>query len=407
MTLNWPQSYPGVHWYDQQEDQAVLDVLHPKAPFRYYGMSQPKYVEAFEETAKKLYGVRYALAINSGTGALITAMNALGIGPGCEVIVPTFMWVATIGAVVHANAIPVLCEVDESFNLDPKDLKRKITPRTRLIIAVHMTGAPCDMKAIMAIANRRGIPVLEDCAQCNGGAYKGKMIGSFGRISIFSLQINKNCTAGEGGLLVTNDQDLYYRLNAAHDVGVPWVDGGTRPDLGYVTWGNGRRMSELIGAVGSVQLQKLPKIVKHMRASKQRIKAKLKGIAGLSFRKIHDQKGDTGCFLTLILKNARTAAAVIDRLRAFGLPACRMAEYGMHVYYHIPQLVHKTPLSPAGNPWKLPQNAKSVYSYAKGACPKSDALFERSILISIPSCLTRAQENAATKAIKAAMAEQG
>ena len=148
-------------------------------------------------------------------------MTALGIGPGCEVILPAFFWVSTAGAVVGANAIPVLCEINESFCMDPEDLARKITPRTKLIVPVHMAGVPCDMKAIMAVANKHGIPVLEDCAQANGGSFDGQKVGTFGAAGIFSLQWNKNATAGEGGLLVTNDAALYERLNAAHDLGVP------------------------------------------------------------------------------------------------------------------------------------------------------------------------------------------
>ena len=124
------------------------------------------------------YGTKYALALNSGTGALMAAMSALEIGPGCEVILPAFLWVATVASVVHQNAIPVLCEVDESLSLDPADLERKITDRTKLIVPIHMAGTPCDMDAIMAVANRRGIPVLEDCAQCNGGTYRGRTLGN-------------------------------------------------------------------------------------------------------------------------------------------------------------------------------------------------------------------------------------
>ena len=155
-----------------------------------------------EQAAHKFYGVEHALAVNSGTGALCTAVTALGIGPGCEVIMPTFFWVATVGAVVHANAIPVLCEVDDSFCMDPRDPARKITPRTTLILPVHMAGAPCDMKAIMAVADKHGIPVLEDCAQANGGGFQGRKLGTFGAVGIFSLQWNKNVTA-EGITAIT------------------------------------------------------------------------------------------------------------------------------------------------------------------------------------------------------------
>ena len=286
MPIQWPDPFPGVHWLDEKEEEAALDVLRHGSLFRYYGMRKPRHVAALEAAAREFYGVSHALAVNSGTGALMTAMTALGIGPGAEVIVPSFLWVATVGAVVQANAIPVVCEVDESFTLDPAELEAKITPRTRLIAAVHMAGAGCDMEAVMDVAERHGIPVLEDCAQANGGEFRGRKVGTFGRVGIFSLQMNKNATAGEGGLMVTDDAKLYERCVAAHDLGIPWVDGApceTGPES--VVWGCGRRMSELCGAVASVQLAKLPAILGHMRASKQRIKALLAGTPRIERRR--------------------------------------------------------------------------------------------------------------------------
>ena len=407
MKIKWPPEFPGANWYDKAEERAVVQVVRNGAPFRYYGAKKPRFVLAYEAAARRFYGVKHALAVNSGTGALMTAMNALGIGPGDEVIVPSFFWVATVGAVVAHNAIPVLCEIDDSFTMDPADLARKITPRTRLIVPVHMTGGVCDMKSIMAIANQRGITVLEDCAQCNGGTFAGRKVGTFGRAGMFSLQINKNCTTGEGGLLVTDDEQLYWKLNAAHDVGVPWVGGGPKADMGVALWGSGRRMSELIGAAASVQMRKLPAILKHMRQSKNRIKAMLQGTPGLGFRRQNDPAGDTASFLTLILSDEPSAVAAAQRLRDGGIGASHLPAYGMHLYYNIPQLVNKVPLSAAGNPWSLPQNAQSVFSYAKGACPRSDALLARSIVLPIPSVLTRAQEQRAAKIIRGAVTPAG
>jgi 8-amino-3,8-dideoxy-alpha-D-manno-octulosonate transaminase len=406
MKIQWPDPFPGAYWLDEREERAVLDVLRRRSLFRYYGLEKPKHVARLEQTAREFYGVRHALAVNSGTGALFTAMTALGIGPGCEVIVPAFFWVSTVGAVVNANAIPVLCEVDDSFSIDPRDLERKITPRTKLIVPVHMAGAPCDMKAVMAVAKKHGIPVLEDCAQANGGSFGGRKLGTFGTLGLFSLQWNKNATAGEGGLLVTDDAQLYERCVAAHDLGIPWVDGLPR-ETGTLTWGAGRRMSELTGAVAATQLKKLPKIVEHMRGSKGRIKALLAGTPGLGFRRLNDAAGDAGPFLILVLPDEAQAVRAAGRMQAAGLASsARLADYGLHIYYNVPQLVAKTPLSAAGNPWSLPQNKHSRHQYRKGACPQSDALFARSILLPIPSRLTRAQENAAAKIVKWALSPE-
>jgi len=403
MAIKWPAPFPGAHWLDAREDRAVLEVLHRRSLFRYYGMKPPKSVAALEQRARSFYGVKFALGVNSGSGALFTAMTALGIGPGDEVVLPAFLWVATVGAVVHANAIPVLCEVDDTLSMDPRDLDRKITPHTRLIVAVHMAGAPCDMKAILAVANRRRIVVLEDCAQANGGSFRGKKLGTFGKLGMFSLQWNKNATAGEGGLLLTDDEKLYERCVAAHDLGIPWV-GGAPAETGTVNWGLGRRMSELTGAVAAVQLAKLPRIVHSMRKSKSRIKAMLEGTPGLTFRRLNDEAGDTGPFLIFMLDDAGRAKRAVPSMQAAGLrDAARLADYGLHIYSNIPQLVGKAPLSPAGNPWNLAENRESVYDYHKGACPVSDRLFERSIVLPIPSKLTPAQEKAAAKTIREAV----
>jgi 8-amino-3,8-dideoxy-alpha-D-manno-octulosonate transaminase len=406
MLVDWPHEFPGAYWLDEQEDEAVQDVLHRGSLFRYYGLQAPKYVDALEEAARKYYGVKYALALNSGTGALMAAMSALGIGPGCEVILPSFLWVATVASVIHQNAIPVLCEVDDSLSMDPADLERKITPRTRLIVPIHMAGTPCDMRAIMEVANRHAIAVLEDCAQCNGGTYRGRALGSIGCAGIFSLQLNKNITSGEGGLLITDDERIYHRAFAAHDMGMIRVDGRlAMPESYAVAWGAGRRMAELCGAVASVQMSKIDRILGAMRRSKRRIKEMLDDVPGLGFRRMNDAEGDAGAFLVMLMDTEARAVAAVPRMKAAGLHnAFRVAEYGLHIYYNSPALVGKVPLSPAGNPWSLPENGKSVYSYAKGACPESDALFARAILLPIPSRLTESQEKAAADAIRRAVA---
>jgi 8-amino-3,8-dideoxy-alpha-D-manno-octulosonate transaminase len=165
-------------------------------------------------------------------------------------------------------------------------------------------------------------------------------------------------------------------------------------------------MSELCGAVASVQIKKLPRIVERMRASQRHTRAMLEGTPGLCLRRLNDPDGDTGPFLIFSLEDDGKAIRAVERVKGFGLhSAVRLADYGMHVYYNIATLVDKTPLSPAGNPWSLAENAQSVYCYRKGACPRSDALFARSVLLPIPSCLTEEQETAAAEAIRASVTE--
>jgi dTDP-4-amino-4,6-dideoxygalactose transaminase len=402
---NWPCEFPGINWLGKEEEKALVDVVRKGSLFRYYGPQAPTHVAQLEDWARQFYGVKHALAVNSGTGALCTTMSALQIGPGDEVIVPAFLWVSTLTAIVQCNAIPVLGEIDDSFNLDAGDLRKKITKRTKLIVAVHMAGAPCDMGTIMQVASEHKIPVLEDCAQCNGGSFQGRKVGTFGKAGVFSLQINKNVTAGEGGLIVTDDDALYQRLVAAHDVGVPWEKSAPNETSDVQFWGQGRRMGELAGSVANVQLRRLPDIVTHMRGSKQRIKKALGDLCGVSFRRLTDPEGDTGPFLILRFENQVDACRATDRLKKNVRNVWRLCEYGLHIYHNIGALVKKVPLSPVGNPWLLPQNADSAYNYRQGACPKSDELFAKSILITIPSRLTRTQEKEMAEAIRAALVD--
>ena len=260
-TTPLPLEFPGMHYLDEAEIQAVVRVLNSRSLFRYYGIDLQGEVAAFEREFAEFIGVEHALAVTSGSAALATALSALGVGPGQEVIVPAYLWVAVVAAVVNLGAIPVLADIDETFTLDPEDVEQRITPRTRGIIAVHMSGAPADLPALLPIARKRRLFLLEDCAQCAGGSIGGRKVGSFGDMGIFSFQMNKNMSSGEGGCVVTNDLRLHQRAMAAHDNGYA-RDGSGRAmydDLDLCFWGRGSRLDEMRGAILRVQLEKLPK----------------------------------------------------------------------------------------------------------------------------------------------------
>jgi len=387
--------FPGANFYDREEEAAALRVVRAKSPFRYYGPKCGYEVDKLENEFAKQVGVRRALAVSSGTQSLATAMSALGVGPGCEVIVPAYMWIAIVACVVRLGAIPVLAEVDESFTLDPAKLDERINKRTRLIVAVHMSGAPANMPAILKVARRHKVKVLEDCAQCNGGTYKGKKVGSFGDMAIFSFQLNKIMTTGEGGMITTNSEHLFCRASAIHDLGYPRINGRLVMEDGkYALWGFGGRMSEIAGAIARVQLKKLPKIIAAMRRAKAEIKRGIADLDGIKFRTLNDAKGDTAAFLILILSSARKAKKMAECMNAnkiySGLsPTMRVSDFGMHVYYNIHSLVGKHSNSPDGFPWTLPANRKSNYDYHCGAMPRSDDLMERSIIMPIPSIMSK------------------
>jgi dTDP-4-amino-4,6-dideoxygalactose transaminase len=396
-----PLEFPSVHYYDDQEIQAALRVLHSKSLFRYYGVDLQKETDKFEEEFARALGVSHALAVASGTSALTVALCALGVGPGQQVIVPAYMWVSVVASVVNQGAIPVLADIDDTFCLDPHDVERKITSRTAGIILVHMSGAPGNVHAIQKIATERRIFLLEDCAQCNGGSIEGQKVGTFGEMGIFSFQMNKNMSSGEGGCVVTNDDQLYRRAFACHDLGYARDENGrlvfNNPDLRL--WGRGCRMDELRAAILRVQLRKLPEIIGAMRGSKYRIQRVLEQFPEVRLRKIQDPLGDTGCFLITTYRDAETARRVNRMLRAEGIVTSPegvsdiiMTDWGLHLYYNNVSLVHRASIDRERFPWKLAENAGLEREYGKGTCPYADSLFERSILLPVPSCLTEQDE---------------
>ncbi|MCL2330221.1 MAG: DegT/DnrJ/EryC1/StrS family aminotransferase [Phycisphaerae bacterium] len=390
----FPREFPGVHWYGPEEEAAACRVIRERSPFRYYGASFLAEADTLEKEFSARLGRRYAQAMCSCTNALSASMAAFGIGPGQEVLVPGFFWVATVGPIVRAGGIPVLVEMGDDFNMDPEDLARKITPKSKLIIVVHMAGVPCQMPAIMEVAKSKGVPVLEDCAQANGASLNGKHAGSFGQAAAFSVQMNKNITAGEGGLFVTDDETLFLRANAAHDVGVPWKNGAAMQDSEHALWGAGSRMSELAASVVRAQLKKIDTIVGHMRDSKVRIKAALSDLQGITWRRVDDPKGDSGPFIIATVANEDAAGKLAAEATGRGLTCIRISDYGMHVYYHIKALVEKRSNSADGFPWTHPANVPLVRDYRKGALPKTDALIAKSVILPVPSRLTPELEQA-------------
>ncbi|MBN1341701.1 MAG: DegT/DnrJ/EryC1/StrS family aminotransferase [Phycisphaerae bacterium] len=392
--IELPREFPGVHYYGVEEEQAVLRVIRQRSPFRYYGANFLAEADSLEKEFAARLGRKYVQAVSSCTNALACSLAAFGVGPGQEVIVPGFFWVATVGAIVRSGAIPVLVEIDDSYTIDPADLQRKITDKTGLILPVHMCGVPTNMPAIMEIARARGVPVLEDCAQANGATLGGKQVGTFGEMAVFSFQMNKNITAGEGGMIVTDDEKLYLRANAAHDLGVPWVGGQPVQDSEYAMWGAGARMSEIGAAVVRAQLPKLDTIVATMRKSKYRIRQGLGDRDGLSWRRVDDPAGDSGPFLIAMFDDPGQAARFAAEGKRRGLICSHLPDYGLHVYYNVKALVQRRSNASDGWPWTHPANAPLVRDYAKGALPQTDALLDRGVALAVPSKLTLGQEGA-------------
>jgi len=288
----------GTQYYGDEESRELNDVVKTRRPFRWYGPGNepPMKVATFEKEFARRMQSRYALAVTSGSAALQTAVAAFGIGPGDEVILPAWTWHSCFVAIVLAGALPVFAEIDESFNIDPSELESKITPQTKLIMAVHLQGNPADMDRILDIAKRHNIRALEDCAQSVGASYKGRPVGSLGDIGIYSLQINKTITSGEGGAVVTNDPLLFERASRYHDLGNlrplhEKVVGGAKSDAFS---GSQFRMSEFTGGVLVAQLRKLDIIVESVRANARRVYDGIRDLPGIKLRHLPDPAGEIG-----------------------------------------------------------------------------------------------------------------
>jgi dTDP-4-amino-4,6-dideoxygalactose transaminase len=357
---------PGHRWIGREEREAVLEVVDSGHLFRYGSSEDPAFkrmVYTFERELARACGVRHAVATTSGSTALVTAILALGLGPGDEVIVPAYTFVATYSSLIFCGAVPVLAEIDESLNLDPSDLERRITTRTRAILPVHMLGNPCDMEPILSVARRHGLVVVEDACQACGGSYRGRRLGALGKIGAFSLNIFKTITAGDGGAVVTDDPELYERAFAIHDQGHrparTGVEVGARSLLGL-----NFRMNELTGAVALAQLRKLDAIVATLREKKAKLKQGIGDVPGVRFRRLPDPAGDCSTLCTVLFDDASRAAAVAERLGT-----TTVDRSGWHVYANMEHV----------NRW-LAEHGRPA---GKGAYPRTDDILSRSINLSV------------------------
>ncbi len=369
-----PPPYPGALCIGDEEKQAVLEVIESRSLFRYYGPKLLGKVDALEREFAAVVGVRRALAVSSGTAALRVALMAMGVGPGDEVIVPCYTFIATLGAVVSCHAVPILCEVDKSLGLDPDDLRRRINPCTKAMIPVHFSGVPCKMDAIMQVAEHHNVLVLEDVAQACGATYRGHQLGSIGHMAAFSLQLNKIITAGEGGVVTTSDDRLGDLAIRFHDQGFwrgEWDEGQI--------FGENYRMTELSAAVALVQLQKLGRIIGRMRENKRRLLGGLRGLKRLEFREVPDPDGEAGTSVAFFLPSQTEAREFARLLNAENITAA--TPYGGRVVYDAwPQVRYRRTITRAHSPWEHPAYAAQP-SYEPGACPQSEDLVARVVFI--------------------------
>jgi 8-amino-3,8-dideoxy-alpha-D-manno-octulosonate transaminase len=408
----WPGDYAGASFIDEEERRQLLEVIDRQTLFRFYGPQTPDKVATLEREFAAKVGARWALAVTSGTAALKVALAGLGIGPGDEVIVPAVTFIASAGAVLAHRALCVFAEVDDSLGLDPADVARKITPRTKAIMPVHLGGVACDMVPLMEVARRHGIPVIEDCAQSAGASYKGRHIGSIGDVGAFSLQTQKIITAGEGGVVTTSDPVIYERAFRYHDHGgyrygrqgvrvsgstaAAGLDEFAPPATQLAPFvGEVYRMSELTGAVALAQLRKLDTILETCRRHKRRLTEGLDGLNGFTLRRVPDPAGDCGTRVGFTLDDPSRAEAFGKALRAEGVPAHLV--YGGRPVYAESQILNRRPswakddADAARRPLVPDVDGQPPAPYGMGMCPQTEALLQRAFVLPIHPRLTDAQ----------------
>ena len=352
--------------------EEVLAVLAGRHLSRYGDLDDPSFMHKvydLEQAFAQYCRSRHALATSSGTASLLISLLALGLSEGDEVLVPGFTYVATYAAIIHARAVPVLVEIDESLTMDPIDLERKITRKTRAILAVHMLGNPCDMAAITTLAIEHGLLIVEDACQAAGATFRNKQVGGFGAFGAFSLNRYKMISAGEGGLLVTDDEDLYERAFALHDQGHrPLRASKTAPEETLI--GLNFKMNEITGAIALAQLRKLDNLLATLRRNKRRLRAGIPDLPGVSYRRLNDPDGECATLLTVIFDDPGAADAV-----AATLGGNTLAASGWHNYRRMSHVArHSTPSAR----WSSPARYASP-----GDLPKTEDLLARSINISV------------------------
>jgi dTDP-4-amino-4,6-dideoxygalactose transaminase len=373
---------PGSYIIGEEEKRALLEVVDSGYLFRYGDKKDQKFLAKVWQLEKEMasfFKIPHTVACNSGTTALFIALSALGIGPGDEVIVPGYTFIASITSIIFARAIPVLAEIDDTLTLDPEDVRSRITPRTRAIMLVHMLGNPGHIHEIRDMAKKNGIFLIEDCAQAFAAKYRGKFVGSYGDLGTYSFNFYKTITAGDGGLVATADKKLYERAFAIHDQGhLPLrqgVEQGARTVMGLDF-----RMTELAAAVLLAQLKKVQNIRSELKKRKARFKEGIRDLAGLEYRTLLDPEGELGTLLTVFLPDEVIARKIGDEL------GCGVvADSGWHVYNNMEHVLARKTVDGLNCPFSCPYYREKGGSmeYSKGMLPNTDALLNRAINISV------------------------
>jgi len=373
---------PGFELFGDKERKELNDVLKTGILMR-YGFDAMRNghwkAKELEQEIEKTLPVKHAQLTTSGTSALNVALAVMGVGAGDEIIMPTFTFVASFEAILLSGAIPVIVEIDDTLTLDPKAVEAAITPRTKVVIPVHMCGSMADLDPLLAICKRHGLLLLEDACQAYGATYKGKKLGTIGDAGAFSFDFVKTVTCGEGGAFITNNDRYALKADQYTDHGHDHVgnDRGAEehPNLGY-----NFRISELNAAVGLAQVRRTDEFLTIQKKNHAILREALSAIPEISFRRLPDEEGDSCSFLNFFMPTAQAAARVMEAFEKKGIDSCW--NYFDNNWHYIRKWDH---LKNIKSVYPLSDAVKNGLQYLNTASfPQSDDYISRNI-----SCLIK------------------
>lgn len=368
---------PGTELFGAEERKEVNDVLETGVLFRYNHDNERKGIwkaREFEEEIKKFTGAKYAHAVSSGSTAVSTALAAAGIGYGDEVVVPPFTFVATIEAVLLAGAIPVFAEIDETLCLSPDGIRTVITSKTKAVLLVHMCGAIGHIDEIMQICKENNLTFIEDSAQALGASHKGKMAGTFGLLGCYSFDFFKIVTCGEGGIVVTNDEQLYKNADTFSDHGHDHI-GNARGMEQHPNIGSNFRIGEMNAAIGLAQMRKIRHIIEVQKKNQKTLVDVLRKYPQITFRDIPDESGDSATFISFFTPNEATTRKVVKAFADNSVDACQY--WFDNMFHYIRQWDHIREMK---STYKMPvHELPQPQDYKNIQFPKSDNVVSRLI----------------------------
>jgi len=382
----------------QEEINELKKVIETKEFFKINDVLQEARI--VEDKLKKIFNVTHPIFMTSGHAALTSALVALGVGPGDQVIVPAYTYIATAVAVVAAGAIPVIAEVDKTLTISPEDIEKKITPATKAIMPVHIQGFPCNMEAIKEIADKHNLFIVEDACQADGGSFKGQRLGTIGDAGGLSFNFFKIVSSGEGGALLTNNKELFERALIYHDSNAVSFFGDQLADVKTpIFCGQEFRSNELCAAVMNIQLDRLDGILTDLRKNKKYLMDSLADVC--KFIPSNDIDGDCGTILPIQFESEKDARAFTSREDIHG---CLPIDTGKHVYNRWDSILEKRgAFNPLMDPFKMEANKDIIPDYREDMCPETLDILSKVVYLSINPDWTKEELDVKAETIRNAM----